>query len=308
MTTRTDIHRKGAIIPAHYSYVFSYNLNTTDGGWPVPSYGVNCDLDGRTEHKGPDGKTVFVNGKHSEDGDCCIVAMVARRAFSPHGGTGKCTACGAAFIYGDVWRHDATGEHIHLGQDCAFKYGMMADRSEHELVVERLKATAASMRRREDNRVRREAFLAKHAGLKEALEFDHDITRDLARNFANYDLSDKQVALAFKLAGEVRAAKVEEIHVPAPVAGGRQMIEGTVVSVKLYEGSFGDTLKMTVKVTTPGGTWLCWGTVPGSISPNRGDVVRFKATLAAGREAHFALFTRPANAVIVTTEPAAAAI
>ena len=67
---------------------------------------------------------------------------------------------------------------------------------------------------------------------------------------------------------------------------------------------------MTVKVTTPAGTWLCWGTKPSMVeghNPNegrsRGREIEFTATLKKGREAHFALFSRPTNAKCCRTRP-----
>ncbi len=47
MATRTDPHRPGAIIATDYEQVLYYSLATTQDGWPIPSIGVNCELDGR---------------------------------------------------------------------------------------------------------------------------------------------------------------------------------------------------------------------------------------------------------------------
>lgn len=66
------------------------------------------------------------------------------------------------------------------------------------------------------------------------------------------------------------------------------------------------TRTMTVKITTPDGVWLAWGTVPsnltgpdGTYQSLRGLEVEFQAALKAGREPHFALFSRPTKAVLV---------
>jgi hypothetical protein len=129
-------------------------------------------------------------------------------------------------------------------------------------------------------------------------------------------LSEAQMALAFKLHSEAFCpARPSETNVAAPE--GRQTIRGTVVSVKEHRGDFGDTLKMTVKVTTDAGTWLCWGTVPSGLTARtwspyqtdhagaltsevaKGVEVEFTATLVRGREPHFAFFKRPTNATII---------
>jgi len=157
---------------------------------------------------------------------------------------------------------------------------------------------------------RQEAFLASHPGLSEALQADHRILRDMAARLAQYgSLSDRQVAFALKLAAEV-SSKPAERRVPAPVAAGRQTVEGTVVSLKSYDGQFGVTLKMLVRVDTPDGSWLAWGTVPSGLDQAgvaRGDVVRFDAKLALGDEPHFARFSRPTHGSVVrrATEVAA---
>ncbi|NIO74892.1 MAG: hypothetical protein GTN69_03155, partial [Armatimonadetes bacterium] len=173
---RTDPHRKGAIVPGEYEHVLHYNLATTQDNWPVPSFRVNCELDGR--HKDADGK--WVNGEHRPDGMCCVVGLlhIAKVKWAEHGNTGKCTACGSRFVYGEVWKHIPTGEHIHLGHICGSKYGMLVDRSAFELEAGRRAQAIATQLRREQNEKDRAEFLADHPGLAEALETDHHIVRD----------------------------------------------------------------------------------------------------------------------------------
>lgn len=309
MAKRSDKHSVGSIVPEDYTYVLSYNLGTTEDGWPVPSFRVNCGLDRRV--LGPKGEALE-SGKHDEDGRCCVVGLlhIARVPFAPHGGTGKCSVCGAAFVYGDIWRHK-DGEHIHLGHTCAEKYEMLAERGDFDASYEAHKRATAARRLAEENRVERETFLDAHPGLREALSVEHYIVKDIAGRFQSYrSLSDAQVALVLKIAREASQPKTEEKHVSAPE--GRVVVRGTVVSVKCEEGAYGDVWKMTVKVTTPDGTWLAWGTCPESLqiegakaAPGnlraglRGALVEFTATLKRGRDAHFALFSRPTKARVV---------
>jgi len=169
------------------------------------------------------------------------------------------------------------------------------------------------------NKVRYDAFLAAHPGLRNALMHNHRISMDLdAKLMQFHTLSDAQINLAFKIYGEAYGpARPSETNVAAPT--GRQTIRGTVVSVKDHESQFGITLKMTVKVTTDAGTWLCWGTVPSNLTTTsarifqsdpvagpstrieKGTEVEFTATLVSGREPHFAFFKRPTNARVIET-------
>jgi hypothetical protein len=311
-TPRTDPHRPGAIVPADYDFVLSYNGATSQDGWPVPSWGINCELDRRVLDK--DGKIVK-NGEHNADGRCCVVGLrhVAKVRFAATGSTGACSICGTPFVYGDVWRHVPTDTYIHIGHICAAKYELLADRSAHELALGRLKAAAAVALERERGRELRAAFYAAHPGLDANLELDHHILRDLKAKLAKWrSLSEPQVALAAKIADEVRHPKPAEVHIPAPTGHGI-VVRGTVVSVKTHESMYGESLKMTVKVTTPDGAWLVWGTVPSALLGGgelRGSVVEFTANLEAGREPHFVFAKRPRKARVVeaasVSEPAVA--
>lgn len=279
-TKRTDIHRPSAIIPADYQYVTSYHLATTVDGWPVPPYNVDYVIELRHTH-----------------------------TFARTGGLGKCSICGANFIYGDVWCHEPTGEHLHVGQDCAAKYEMMADRSAFEVETDRRKATAVRSAIRAEEATRRAGFLAAHPGLEAALAVEHNIIADIASRFRQYgNLSEKQIALVMKIAAEATTPRAVEQHVAAPT--GRQTFRGVVVSAKAHEGSFGIESKMTVKVTTLNGTWLAWSTIPAALLDTvpvgeqgryanlRGAEVEITATLSPGKDAHFAFAKRPVGKVV----------
>lgn len=279
---RTDPHRPGAIIPEDYSYVLAFELPGADAfHWNV------------------DALAALMREKDEQ-------FFTRSRC--------NCSVCGAHFRSGEVWFHNPTSQYIFLGCDCAQKYDMIreyepawdAARAAHD------RATAAR-RIAEQNREEREAFLNEHPGLAEAFEVDHPIIRDIAARFKQYrSISDKQVAFVFKLADEVRnppPPREAEKTVTAPT--GRREITGTVVSQKVYEGDWGPSTKIVVKVETPDGVWLAFGTAPRALmdrlsalrwdltSPEanaatlRGRKVTFTATLKPGRDAHFALFSRP---------------
>lgn len=302
---RTDTHRPSRIIPANYEHVMFYNLATTDGGWPVPSFRVDCVMD-RAEHD--EQGRVIKTGKHDQDGMCCLVGLrtIARVKFAEHGASGRCTVCGTHFVYGEVWCHVPTNEYIHVGHICAAKYNLLADYSEFELQYKRFKAARAIELQKRKNEDERQVFLREHPGLEQALEIDHHIVQDIKDRFTQYrNLSEKQIALVFKLASEAMAPRYQERLVPAPT--GRQTFEGVIVGTKIQEGYYGDERKMVVKVDTEQGSWKCYGTIPADIRYHgncndgvlKGTKIKITATLTQSKDdKSFAFFKRPKGEVI----------
>lgn len=293
MTKRTDPHRPGAIIPADYSYRCSYALATTVEGWPVPSWNIDLVVEIQAAAR-----------------------VAGQRIF---GAPGKCGSCGAVYTYGDLWQHGPSGDLLHVGHVCADKYTLMADRSAFELAMDRRNAAAAREIASRDRAERREAFYAENPGLREALELDHPILQDLASKVGKWGLSPKQIALALKIADEVRNPKAAEVHVDAPE--GKVTFRGQIVSVKHQESAYGTTIKATIKVQTEAGSWLVWGTCPqaiidqsheawrkalngaqahpdGVFAAMRGQEVEITATLRRGRDSYFALMTRPRGSLV----------
>lgn len=145
--------------------------------------------------------------------------------------------------------------------------------------------------------------------LATALKTDHHIVRDIAARYARYGkISDAQKQLVLRLAREV-AERSNEVTVAAPVSDRKVTFTGKVMSVKIHDTRFGSATKMTVKVTTPNGVWLAWGTVPAAILASlngyedrhaalRGATVEVTTTLTPGRDAHFALMSRPTGRVV----------
>jgi hypothetical protein len=279
---RMDPHRPSAIVPAEYRYVLSYALASTYNGWPVRPINVDRIMEMR------------------RDGV----------KFAAHGGLGKCTVCGAAYIHGDVWLHEPTGENIHIGHDCALKYQLMADRSALELELGRRRAAAARQLTAKINAERRHAFFMTHPGLEADLEIDHHIVRDIKARFHQYfTLSDKQIALVRKIAEETRNPRPAEKHIPAPT--GKVQFEGEIVGAKVIETGFGSAVKITVKVETSAGSWLAYGTCPAaildSVQPGqngrcyeiKGRRASLKATLKrSDRDAHFCFMKRPTGHLV----------
>jgi hypothetical protein len=291
---RTDAHRPGAIIPAHYRYVMSYALSSGER----QAIRLDCEMPAYD----PDTLKMLEPVKCGT-GACCVAKLHRIGSkFAATGGIGKCSVCSALFVYGDVWVHEPTGEHIHIGHECADKYALLVDRSAFELQVGRAKDAAARIVQAKKNAEEREAFLAAHDGLRGALVTKHPIVEDIFKKFIMFRrLSEAQVALVFKLANEAKNPKPAEAHVPAPT--GRQTFRGTVLSVKEHGDRYsrwGASWKMTVKVLSDNGVWLAWGTAPtmhradgSTLFPAKGDELEIAATLELGREAHFAFMKRP---------------
>lgn len=286
---RTDIHRKSELIPTDYEHVLSYNLATQEDGWPIPSFGVSC-------HR----------GKHTENGLCCIVGMKSNPniKWAKHGSTGQCTACGTRFIYGEVWKHIPTGEHIHIGHICGRNYGLDFDRSEFDNKAEKAKRATMQELVQERNRQEKEEFLAEYPGLKEAFETDHYIIQDIKARFEQYrTITEKQVELVFKLHKQATIPQKEEKKTTAPT--GKQTFKGKIVSEKVHEGYYGTTIKITVKVETPNGIWLAWGTKPKGLGreDHKGKTVELTATLSrSSDDSSFAFFKRPKGKIVELAE------
>ncbi len=303
--SRDDVHRPSAIVPADYEAVRDYHISSTLSGYPIPSFGIDCEMafvSSITRER--------VVGKHGTGDRCCIARLrAAGYKFADVGGIGRCSICGACFVYGEVFRHKPTGELVHMGHECAAKYQIMADRSESDMALGRAKAQMAREIQTKVNAEERAAFLAGHAGLAEALETKHRIVEAIAEKFRTYrNLTDKQIALVFKLAAEAKMpAKPEEKNIPAPV--GKETFRGKVVSIKCRPDPYApwkQVSKATIKVTTDDGVWLAWGSVPSLKDDfvHVGDELEIKATLQAGRDAHFVFMKRPRATLIVRQEVA----
>lgn len=280
---RTDVHRKSQFVPEDYDYVGGYYIGSSDEAAEIAAdmhygeaFGV-AELEDALEARGVEGR-----------------AWRADDNFRRRLGYGKCTACGAWFNYGFVYLHRATKDVVHLGHDCAHKYEGLKSLSKVDRDFKALQGKAAALRARRLHDRNEADFCASRPGLAEALQADHYIIADIRGKLRRLaSISDKQVALVMKIANELKNPKPGDVHVPAPIAAGRQTVEGEVISLKSYEGDWGTTYKMTVKVRTPEGVWLAWGTCPNGYGLQRGDHVRFDARLKQGNEPHFATFSRP---------------
>lgn len=136
--------------------------------------------------------------------------------------------------------------------------------------------------------------------LKQALQVDHPIIQDIRRKSEQYGpLTPRQEALVLRLAREAREAK-------AAAPTGRHTFTGEIQSAKWKFTDYGSSLKITVRVETPGGVWRAWGTCPASIVDavhDEGELVGRTVQLTArlqpsDRDEAFAFYKRPAGELL----------
>jgi hypothetical protein len=279
-TARTDIHRPVEMDPATYEFLTCFDNDDTR----VPQ---------------------FVK-------DLCIELSKTDRLGR---GTWQCHHCGARIRYVALMRHTPTSEVIAVGETCLDNGFALASKRSFDA----LRKAASDARKEQRIVTAARAFLAtQDATIAKALNKDTDLAAEF--NLSGYGLNTvsdirrklwiygscfpRQIELVAKLIAEVpvRAAKAEaqeaEVNVPAPV--GRVAFTGRVVSRKFHDNDFGGAMKITVKVTTEAGTWLCWVTEPRSITSEVGDMVTMTATLTPSNDKpHFAFGKRPSNASVV---------
>lgn len=320
---RNDKHRVSEIIPSNYRYLFSFNyadssgfswnlglLAATRSGAPtykVTRYWINHStglVEWEVEElKNPFGKLdYFDKSKHGSD-------------------KGGCDVCGTWFLHGDVWQHVPTGECIVLGQICASKYGLLADRDEWRKAHDMLQTAKKMEEGRKAAAIERSLrwtelmkWARENRESLPLLKVEHAITKDmrakLVKTGAKWGLSEKQINLLKKLQADV--AKGPEKHVPVPVDDERIEIEGLVVSTKVDDGFYGEVIKMVVKIESEAGSWLVYGTPPDALLGRaqgglKGCRVRFTAKVKKGnRDEYFGFFSRPTKPELL--EEAGAAV
>lgn len=311
MTPRNDVHRPGLIVPADYRYMFSYSYPSL-GGAPGYNLGLlNAIRRGEPTYQVP--QYGVVNGAVVCTGYFTATNPWGKLPFfrKTSGSESGCSICGAHYLHGDAWLHEPSGEVVLIGHMCADKMDRTMDRGDwtaNMKAMAQLRKTAEYQQMKAQQAEARATqaiqFLDNHEGLREALETDHFITRNLKDNLLRWgNLSEKQIGLAFKLAKEAAEAKANpEAQVPlieAPT--GRVALVGTVLSVKTSESPYGLQTKMLVEVVRPEGTFKVWGTVPSNLLMNvgRGNRISFSANVIP-KEPGFGFFSRPTQATFLT--------
>jgi hypothetical protein len=278
-TVRTDIHRPGAINPAEYQFV---------GIWYDPQHVETVGGSQLMEEERENIRQFM-----QEHG--------ARWANHEHGGT--CQCCGAHALYLAAFYHEHHNEVIRVGQDCAEKLGVGCEEAFN--AARRKVASAkeyATGKARARLQLEELGLMSAWALWDEAKYYgsdtDEGIVVDMVRKLVTYgNLSDKQWEFLKRLMFRIENRAVVEAQRAAEKAAaqdcptGRLDIVGTVLTTRVVEGHYGDTLKMFVK-TTEG--YTLWGTVPKGLTAERGQEVRFRATVEPSeKDPKHGYFSRP---------------
>jgi hypothetical protein len=239
---------------------------------------------------------------------------------------GGCAHCGAHFSYGSVYsyRRGRTDEYVAVGHTCAantFRFDdtitMRAERARKAGDRKRKAAKAAAR-----NAIAFTKLVDGVPGLAEAFKTEHYIIGDIARKGVLWgNLSEKQIALVFKIAKEKaeeaaeKAAAPESSNAPlelpgyVPVTDKRVTIDATLISLSWRDNGYGGSIKMLVEVDGGEGPYRLWGTMPRSLEGTtaedgewidgavKGDSIRFTARIdRSDDDPSFGFFKRPTKA------------
>jgi hypothetical protein len=280
---RTDVHRPSAINPAEYEFVGIEYMKTHDLG----------DILTLAEEK------KMIRRHRERTGG----------TYSRHQHGGNCMICGAAAIYTMLFWHQPSNTYIRTGGDCAAKMEM-GDVARFRAVKQGVKDAREAMAGKrkakaylEDNGLHAvwELYLDNNRHSCEKTYIVLDITRKLVKYGS---ISEKQTSFLRRLMDQITnrdkmqakwdAEKVAAANCPE----GKIEMELTVLKEEWRDSQYGAQYKGLFKHATG---YLVWGTIPSPLGDvNRGDVVRFTATVkASDKDPKFGFYSRPSKAVMV---------
>ena len=314
MTARLDVHSPGSIVPADYTFLFCYAHPTTVNGWPVPGFNMGLLIVTRTGEPFYDTRLhSTIQPRVSGDGKLIRFSKIHKH--------GPCDVCGAYHVEGSVFVHDPSGEAVALGWRCAEKLELNFDASQRALLAGKRKKARQFV----VLKAKRRLFLREFVGdapaeFLAALKTDHPVVRAIRASIIRRSVepSGPQVQVVLKITREKkeRDSRPEEKHVQAPISDKRQRVEGKIVSIKWKESVYGGAYKITVKIETPDGSWLTWGTLPSALEDFtqeitaeglKGALIAFDARLTQSSDSnHFTFFKRPTKPVLFRLDSDAA--
>jgi hypothetical protein len=203
----------------------------------------------------------------------------------------RCIHCGNGTVrWITAVRHIPTNEVVVFGSDCTKRLGF-ADK--HAFKLAQLQARADARKVRFTIWNQRQAFLAEHPAIAQALldieqpmHAKNTFVKDVLAKLDQYgSLSDRQVEAVVKsLARDVEYAArktVEATEAKGDAPSGRAEVTGTVLSTKWVETDFGSTQKMLVKIENGARVWV---SVPGKETIERGDTITVRATWTPSKD------------------------
>lgn len=305
---RTDIHRPSAINPQDYQYVAEEYMKVADLGSALCLKAQRDIIDEhRANHPGV--------------------------KYSGHEHGGNCMVCGSVnAIYTSLFYHPGTNTYVRMGHDCADKcyMGGAFQRNSFRRAVESAREHVAGK-----NKAR---LLLADKGLSKAWElyempyeslplnpnaprkiwtgegeavvngfhnYKEEITvRDIVGNFVRYgSISEKAEGYIVTLLKRIEERPEREAKIAAEKAAaadcpkGKVVIEGEILSTRVDDTPYGSVVKMLVKHASG---FKVWGTMPGSLSADKGDMVKFSATVEPSpTDPKFGFFKRPTKASVV---------
>lgn len=276
MGKRTDIHRPSALKVEDYRSIGYLYL------WPAQYDGIGFAMWNRQERERIN-QLVRDNGWHWSNHE--------------HGGT--CGICGATARFVGVFVHVPTGSVIYVGHECA-GHVELGNSDAFNALKKRIHAEQERYR----NTVRARKLIHEY-GIPELEcgQYSHHILADMWGKLVQYgSLSEKQVAFAKRLIGEVKSPKDE----PKPTEEapeGRVVVIGMILGTKVVDSIYGSTLKMLVR--SDDGGWKVWCTLPVTLSEaGKGSRVEFVATLQrSAKDRFFAFASRPSKGRILDPAP-----
>lgn len=215
----------------------------------------------------------------------------------------KCIHCGHNPLrWLTVVKHLPTGDVVVFGADCTARLEF-ADKMSFKLAQLQARDAANKVRIKVWNK--REKFLKANPVFDAAianLNTTNTFVKDVVAKLGLYgSLSERQVAAVLAaIARDAQKATQQAVEAtepkgPAPV--GRQTVTGTVLSTKVVEGFYGNTLKMLLKLENNS---RCWLTVPSKADAGRGDVITVVASFDVSKDdPSFAFGKRPTLVKVV---------
>jgi hypothetical protein len=206
---------------------------------------------------------------------------------------GTCSHCGTAHHYGAIFRSLVDGSYLTIGNVCASKFFHFKSRKAY-LVAQAAKVADAAARRAQAAKDA-EAVLNQHDGLRNALEINHYIIRDISAKLFKYgSISDRQIELVFKIAEQetTKARDPEYKPIPADLTADRQTFTGAVLAIKSTDSAWGIQTKI---LLLDDRGFKLWGTYPTTgTSYDVGARISFRATLQRSKDdSCFGFFSRP---------------